>query len=99
MAVVNVLVSTQRAVPLVLPFLETSLRDSSPNSKLQAASVLLELSKKFGWSRKMNSEASMTEGEETRWSDLIYVIIVPLFSSCRLNMWNQEKTPMKKFFY
>lgn len=73
------LVSTQRAVPLVLPFLETSLRDSSPNSELQSASVLLELSKKFGWSRKMNAEASMTEGEETRWSDLLYVRIVPFF--------------------
>ena len=73
MAVVNVLIASKRGIPLVLPFLETSLRDSSPNSKLQACLALLELVKKHSWSKQMNNEACMTDGEEIRWSDLLYV--------------------------
>ena len=50
---ISVLSATRSCIPLVLPFLETSLRDSSPNSKSQAAFALLTLAQKFGWSRQM----------------------------------------------
>ena len=73
MAVIHVLIATRRCIPLVLPFMETSLRDSSPNSKSRAALALHELVQVFGWSRMMCEDSYMTEGEEQRWSDLLFV--------------------------
>lgn len=70
---ISVLSATRSCIPLVLPFLETSLRDSSPNSKSQAAFALLTLAEKFGWSRQMTKDYCMTDAEESRWCMLLFV--------------------------
>lgn len=72
-AVIDAITAIRRCTPLLLPYLETSLRDTSPNSKEQAALALLRLVEKHGWSRLMTDAASMTPEEESRWSELIVV--------------------------
>ena len=71
---IEAITSIRRCTPLLLPYLETSLRDTSPNSKEQAAMALLRLVEKHGWSREMSEGARMTEEEEKRWSELIVVL-------------------------
>lgn len=87
-AVIEAITATSQCTPLLLPFLETSLRDSSPNSKEQAAMALLRLVEKHGWSHVMCEGAVMTNEEEERWSDLILVAFVFTCLSERIHRLN-----------
>ena len=72
-AVANALTATPLTTPLLLPFLENSLRDSSPNSKAQGAGVLRRVCERWGWSEMMCEGYAMTEGEKKRWVQLVMV--------------------------
>ena len=74
-AVANTLTATSRTTPLLLPYLETALRDTSPNSKTQGAGVLRRLCEKWGWSEIMCPGCVMTEGEKQRWIELVIVML------------------------